>query len=106
MIQPLNKKIYQILQEKNIEKLILRFSGGSDEGYLEIYTEGKNELTEEETKEIDDWAWETFSYSGAGEGNQYGDNLTYNLKNMTVEHEEWYMQLSSIFSNPKKLEID
>lgn len=106
MIQPLSKEIYQILQENNIEKLILRFSGGSDEGYLDIDTEGGNHLSSKIIDRIEDWVWETFDYSGAGDGNNYGDILTYNLKDMTVEHEEWYMQPTSTFHNPQNLEID
>jgi hypothetical protein len=43
-------------------------------------------------KEVENWAWDVYSYSGAGEGNDYGDNITYDLVENTVETEEWYME--------------
>ena len=92
-IEPLPKKIYNELLSAGITTLKLYFSGGSDEGYLEVFLEPcdtphKTACLEEA---IDTWAWEVYSYSGAGEGNSYGDDITYNLKEMTAECSSWCM---------------
>jgi len=90
-IEPLNKQIYEKAKELGVEKIELRFEGGSDEGYLyvDIYPE-------ESDKDglagiIEDWAWEVYDYSGAGDGNDYGDNITYNLKEGKATTSEWFM---------------
>ena len=41
-------------------------------------------------QEIEEWAWEAYSYSGAGDGSDYGDDITYNLVENTVETQEWF----------------
>jgi len=90
-IEPLNKQIYDKAKELGVEKIELKFEGGNDEGYLYVYI-----YPEESDKDglagiIEDWAWEVYSYSGAGEGNDYGDNITYNLKEGKATTSEWYM---------------
>jgi len=87
-IEPLKKAIYDKAKELNIETIELRFSGGNDEGYLDVYTTPDNSALE---SEIEEWAWEVYSYSGAGEGDDYGDNITYNLKEGKATTSEWYM---------------
>ena len=87
MIQPLSKKIYDLAKQHEATYITLRFQGGDDQGYLYIDTDSRENIE----KEIEDWAWDVYSYSGAGDGNDYGDNITYNLVNNTVTHEEWYM---------------
>jgi hypothetical protein len=90
--RPLSKEIYNKAKELGIERIILRFSGGNDEGYLDVETEPK--FNQDFANEIEDWALETYSYSGAGDGNDYGDNVTYDLKNGKVSTSEWYMSRS------------
>jgi hypothetical protein len=90
-IEPLKKAIYEKAKELGVEKIELRFEGGSDEGYLYI-----DIYPEESDKDglagiVEDWAWEVYSYSGAGEGDDYGDNITYNLKTGKATISEWYM---------------
>jgi hypothetical protein len=90
-IEPLNKQIYDKAKELGVEKIELKFEGGSDEGYLYI-----DIYPEESDKDglagiIEDWAWEVYSYSGAGQGNDYGDTITYNLKEGKATTSEWYM---------------
>lgn len=99
MIQPLSKEIYEKALELNVEEIDLKFTGGSDEGYcyVDVVTKDrirKNNVSEisEFEQEIEEWVWKTFDYSGAGDGNDYGDNITYDLVNNTVSHEEWYME--------------
>jgi hypothetical protein len=90
-IEPLNKQIYDKAKELGVEKIELRFEGGSDEGYLSI-----DIYPEESDKDglagiIEDWAWEVYDYNGAGDGNDYGDIITYNLKEGKATTSEWYM---------------
>lgn len=90
-IEPLPVKLYTRLIQAGVTKLALKFSGGSDEGCLDI------ELNDGETHpaletEVDNWAWEVYSYSGAGDGNDYGDTITYDLPTMKATHGEWSMQ--------------
>jgi hypothetical protein len=86
--QPLSKKIYNKAKKLGVEQIVLEFSGGSDEGYLHIglTPEPNNGFAQE----IEDWAWEAYSYSGAGDGSNYGDNITYDLKEGKVHSQEWY----------------
>jgi hypothetical protein len=41
-------------------------------------------------KMVDKWAWDVYSYSGAGAGSDYGDDIEYDLVNGTVSTSEWY----------------
>jgi len=87
--EPLKKEIYNKAKELGIENIILHFSGGSDEGYLDI--ELKPTHNQEFANEIEDWAWEVYEYSGAGDCSDFGDNITYNLKEGKATTSEWYM---------------
>ena len=111
MVQPIPKKYYEKALTLNINEIILSFSGGSDEGYLEVEVGFKdlgehpyqsayweNGLSKDDRKvvedfisEVEEWAEETYAYSGAGDGTPYGDTITYKFDDMTVEHDEWYM---------------
>jgi hypothetical protein len=86
--EPLNKSIYNKAKEQGIESIILHFSGGSDEGYLDVETEPK--WDQDLAREIEEWAWEVYDYSGAGDGSDYGDDVTYDLKNGKVTTSEWF----------------
>ena len=94
-IKPISAKLYNFLKENKVKGFELRFSGGSDEGYMdaivENYSEFENDELGEITKKIEDWAWSVYEYSGAGDGSDYGDNITYDLENGSVSSEEWYM---------------
>jgi hypothetical protein len=110
--EPLNKEIYNKAKELGVEQIILQFTGGSDEGYLNIGLVGEDssEYRYDEkavlfTQEIEDWAWEVYSYSGAGEGTDYGDNITYDLVNEKVSTEEWYHAPQHHKHKPTKLKI-
>ena len=90
-VQPLKKELYNEAKELGVTSIHLDFSGGSDEGNLYAYTNDATPLlnahgTEEQRLQIrklegalEEWAWEVYEYSGAGDGTDYGDNITYNL---------------------------
>ena len=105
-IQPLSKDIYEKAKSLDITEIKLCFSGGSDEGFLDIeVTPWQNNLITSFSKEIEDWAWSVYEYSGAGEGRDYGDNITYDLKNNEVHADEWFHAPQHNFGEPTKLEI-
>ena len=93
-IEPLNKDIYNKAIALGIEKIVLNFSGGNDEGYLNVtlYPWHKDKILEhtELNAEVENWAWDVYSYSGAGDGSDYGDDIEYDLVNKKVSSQEWY----------------
>lgn len=95
-IEPLSKEIYNKAKALGITKIVLNFSGGSDEGYLNVtlYPWDKNKILEhtELNAEVENWAWDVYEYSGAGEGNDYGDDIEYDLVNNRVSSQEWYTE--------------
>lgn len=87
-VEPLNKEIYNKAKQLGIEKITLKFSGGNDEGFLDV--EMEPDWNQELATKIEDWAWEVYSYSGAGDGSDYGDDIDYDLKNNKVSTSEWF----------------
>lgn len=86
-IAPLKKEIYDKAVKLGVESITLHFSGGSDEGYLNVAVQPWNaELADE----VEEWAWEKYSYSGAGDGSDYGDDVTYDIVNKRASVQEWY----------------
>jgi len=86
-----------------VSEIRLNWSGGSDEGHLNIdlrdnegqhlYFYGEdNQDIRNLGEELDEWAWDTVSYGGAGDGNSYGDVIRYNLKEGTVSTETWWTE--------------
>jgi hypothetical protein len=110
--EPLKKSIYNKAKEQGIEQIILHFSGGSDEGYLDVETE-PTPITLQHTKdansfrcEIEEWAWEVYDYSGAGEGSDYGDDIVYDLKNGKVTTSEWFSARQEGYSDDDELQLE
>ena len=103
-IEPLSKKIHAKAKELGIETIVLNFSGGDDEGYLDVGMTPK--FIESFATEIEDWVWETYDYSGAGDGTGYGDNIEYDLKNGKARAEEWYMTRQTGDSEDYNLQIE
>lgn len=89
-IEPLPRTIYDKAKNLGVDTITLKFSGGHDEGILNVETDPTNEP--DFIKEITDWAWSVYSYSGAGDGVDYGDNIAYNLRTNEVCHIEWYYE--------------
>lgn len=106
-IEPLSKKIYDKAVSLGITQIELKFSGGNDEGYLSVYVSGQEgwESNTEFEQEIEEWAFEAYDYSGAGDGNDYGDDIVYDIVNKKATSESWYMARTSGDSEDGDLEI-
>jgi hypothetical protein len=102
-IEPLSKKIYDKAVSLGITQIELKFSGGDDEGYLSVYLTGSSDSAFE--GEVEGWAWSAYGYSGAGVGNDYGDDVVYDLVNKTATSESWYMARTEGDSENGDLEI-
>ena len=102
--EALSKEIYDLAKAEGVTKITLSFSGGDDEGYLDVdvHPKGSNDLIEK----IDTWAWDAYSYSGAGCGEAYGDNITYDLKENTVTTQEWSTQRSYSVEDEEPIQIE
>lgn len=110
--EPLSKEIYNKAKKEGVDKIILQFSGGNDEGYLDVQLIGEDsenlrydENSRTLSREIEDWAWKVYHYSGAGDGSNYGDNITYDLVKGEVSTEEWYDAPQHQYYEPTKLEL-
>ena len=101
VIQPLSKALYEELKKNKIVKFQIKFDGGNDEGQVEIilYKTYKNHNGSFRDKPVSDtylenqvdvWVWKAYEYSGAGDGNAYGNIYTYNLVENIAFHESWY----------------
>ena len=88
-IEPLPKKIFDKALSLGITEIHLNFSGGNDEGYVNVNLLG--EYNQEFAEEIEEWVWETYDYSGAGDGSDYGDDVVYDIVNKKATSESWYM---------------
>ena len=93
MLEPkaLSKSIFAQAKELNVKKICLAFSGGSDEGYLDVHLD-----LDDDQKQvtplinlIEEWAWETYRYNGAGDGTDYGDDIVYDLSAGKVHIQDW-----------------
>ena len=106
-IEPLSKKIYDKAVALGVSQIELKFSGGNDEGYLTVYvnTQEGFESNAELEQEIEGWAWEVYGYSGAGDGNDYGDDVVYDLLKKTATASSWSMQRTEGYSEDAALEI-
>lgn len=102
-IKALSKKIYDKAVSLGITQIELKFSGGNDEGYLSVYVSGSSDTEFEQ--EIEGWAWQAYGYSGAGDGNDYGDDVVYDLVEKTATASSWSMQRTEGDSEDSALEI-
>jgi len=91
-IQPLPERIVARAKQLKIEIITLNFSGGSDEGCLNVDVDSSHEVVapSDFLEEIENWAWDAYSYNGAGEGSDYGDDITYDLKAGTASVSDWW----------------
>lgn len=99
---PLPKKLYDEAKELGISSIELEFRGGNDEGNLYVVlvapktddlvkiVKRKQRVSKLET-DIETWAFDAYQYSGAGDGNDYGDDVTYNLETMKASVSSWHM---------------
>ena len=106
--QPIPKAIYDKAKELGITEIVLRFSGGNDEGHLYVETNPYDYQMEpfgQMEREIEDWAWKAYEYNGGGDGTDYGDTITYNLETNKVSTEEWFHAVQTTTGGTDKLEI-
>ena len=101
--QPLSKAIYNKAKELGVNTISLEFSGGNDEGHLHVGTDTDNYDFE---KLVEDWAWKAYDYSGAGDGNDYGDNVVYDLKEGKVSTSEWFHVVKEEAGEVTKIEVE
>jgi len=59
-----------------------------DPGYWQ-FKKTLQEIWDFESK-VEDWAWDHYHYSGAGDGSRYGDNVSYDLVEKKITTQEWY----------------
>jgi hypothetical protein len=100
---PLPLKFMTRALTANVEFIILHWSGGSDEGHLNVNLKDKNGETLSSWQEnrpllralfadIEEWCYDTMDYGGAGDGSSYGDIIRYNLTEGTVSTETWWTE--------------
>jgi len=90
-VEPLNKELFDRAKEAGVTKIVLHFSGGSDEGFLDIELTGLDYSSEHKSLwgDVENWVWDVYSYSGAGDGTSYGDDITYDLVAGKMHTQEW-----------------
>jgi hypothetical protein len=106
--EPISKELFDKLVAAGVNEVTLRFSGGSDEGYLDVDLGDIDHFDEEGRKlinEVEKWAWDVYSYSGAGEGIDYGDDIVYDLVNKKVKLSEWCYERTERDRDDVELEI-
>lgn len=102
--KPLKKEIFDKARELGITEIRLGFQGGSDEGYVYVncvrpdafvtHPAGNGEFYKFE-QEIEEWVWQVYDYSGAGDGRDYGDDITYKIGEAVEENGTWKIPTTS-----------
>lgn len=101
--EPLKKEIYNKAKELGVKYILLQFSGGSDEGNL--YVDMGPDYIQDLANEIEDWAWNVYEFSGAGDGSEYGDNIEYDLVKNKVKTDDWFYSRQEGESYEESLEL-
>lgn len=104
-IKPLPKGLYDKAKSVGVSNIKLLFSGGSDEGYLNVVLDDGDGGDQDLQSAIEDWAWKVYSYNGAGDGSDYGDDIVYDLSAKTVQHSEWFMERKDGDVSTDKFEV-
>jgi len=95
-VQPLKRSLYVRAAQLGIRSIEISISGGYDEGYVEIELNrpALPNVNDEDIRalerEFEDWVYEVYETSGAGDGTSYGDRITYDLIENTVSNHQWY----------------
>jgi hypothetical protein len=107
--EPISKELFDKLIAAGVNEVTLRFSGGSDEGYLDVDLDSDldnaDEAVRKLTTEVEKWAWDVYAYNGAGEGIDYGDDIVYDLVNKKVKLSEWCYERTERDRDDVDLEI-
>jgi hypothetical protein len=104
----ISKDLLECLQGAEITKVCLNFSGGSDQGYLDVSAETADGPVPQHDvilTEILNAAWRGFSYSGAGDGSDYGDDYTFDLIKKKIHHSSWFHAPTYTKSKPVKMDV-
>lgn len=116
-VQPLPKHLLDKAIALGIQLIELGFSGGSDEGSLYVTLSVKPEPGKHRVLEVipdswhafegevEDWGWSVYEYGGAGDGNDYGDDIVYDLVENKVTTTDWYMERTEGEDTETELEI-
>lgn len=106
-ILPLPKRFWDKLVEIEATTLEIRFQGGNDEGFCECEINAKDSAKANALADkIHEWALDSYEYSGAGDGNDYGDDIYYDLKAGTVTHTDWCMERTELTNDPTPILIE
>lgn len=99
----LSSELLEKAKKLEVNFISLFFQGGNDEGYLFVECSNKESPWQDEDKgearrveiqsladDVEKWAWDNYSYSGAGEGIDYGNNIEYDLQKNTATLSGWH----------------
>lgn len=111
-IQPLPRHIYDKAKAHGIDRIMLFFRGGDDSGYLTVefnVNEDFDDYSYDDfgrrfEAEVEAWAWTVYEYSGAGDGVDYGDDITYDLENNKVTTQAWYY--TKAYDKPENINLE
>lgn len=95
--KPLKKEIFEKARKLGVDEILLEFIGGSDEGVVRVTCHnitGNNTFDKLE-QEIEEWVWQAYEYSGAGDGTEYGDDIFYEVGLAVEENGTWKIPTSS-----------
>ena len=111
--KPLPKRLFDAAKERGATSIQIDFQGGSDEGYCYVNINYRSSADKEMFSdckdlegEIEDWALDAYHYSGAGDGSDYGDDITYDLEHNVVSVSEWYMSRQDGSSSTMELVVE
>lgn len=102
--QPLPKDLVALLKKHKVKAFKLAFEGGNDEGCLDISVYPT--YLEDIAAKIQDWAWDVYSFSGAGDGNYYGTNIEYDLETEEVSVMDWHDEVQRVEEKPVFMPIE
>jgi len=144
--KPLSLELYRRAKELKATHVSLNFSGGCDEGYLNVsvlcgddpahlkhtgmtstelikkyystapvdcenfphysYAQKIASARTALESDIEEWAWQEYSYSGAGDGHDYGDDIEYNLETLMMTSSNWWMERTEGETGEMPMTID
>jgi len=96
-VVPLPESLFNQAVLLGVRKIHLKFFGGSDEVHLNVWcdvnlTADNKSLIYNLEQAVESWAWEVYEYSGAGDGHDYGDDITYSIEDRKVITSGWYTE--------------
>ena len=95
--EPLKKEIFDKARELGITQIQLGFQGGSDESWVRVYcVHPDGDAFYKFEEEIEEWVWQVYDYSGAGDGTDYGDDIKYDIAKAVEENGAWKIPASSV----------